>query len=241
MNKINNSLSISLYNRPEYTKILLYSLSKCYGIENYKIIICCDPGSDEVIDLAKSFKTHQTEVIINKNKLGCGLNIYQCLEIGFSNNNYHIHFEDDTIPGKDCLKYFEWAKEKYIDDEEIFTISAYTQSNNKTEHYHPKKLEIDKVVKRNWFTPWGWATWNNRFEEMKNLWGFDKDKSWDMIVNNFFRKNRFEIAPIISRVQNIGAEMGTHVPNAEWHKENQYNEWWIESIEEYNLNEFYEI
>lgn len=236
--KKNKTLTISLFNRPKYTKILLDSLQKCYGIEDYKIFISCDPGSNEVIDLATSFNPNQTDVIVNKYRLGCAKNIYQCLEIGFYKNDYHIHFEDDTIPGKDCLKYLEWAGDKYQNDAEIFNITSYVNANNKTDHYLEKNFNIDKVLRRRFFSPWGWATWIDRFQEIKQKWS---NYAWDNVINDITRKSRYEIYPTIARVQNIGSEMGTHVPSEQWHKDNQYNEWWIESINEYNLNDFTEI
>jgi len=235
--EITKTISISLFNRPKYTKILLSHLAQCHGIENYKIFISCDPGSNEVIDLALSFNTNQTEVIINKHVLGCARNIYQCLEIGFYNNNYHIHFEDDTIPGKDCLKYLEWARDKYENNTEIFNIACYVNSNNKTEHYIEKNVNIDKVSRRGWFTPWGWATWDDRFQEIKKHWN---NYAWDNAINDIARKNRSEIYPTVARVQNIGSEMGVHVPSEQWHKDNQYNEWWIEKVNKYT-EEFVEI
>jgi hypothetical protein len=158
--------------------------------------------------------------------------------MGFYKNNYHIHLEDDTIPGKDCLKFLEWAGNTYENDSQIFSVTSYVNSSNKTEHYIEKNLNINKVSRRNWFTPWGWATWRDRFEYIKRNW---TNTGWDNTINDITRKNRYEIYPSVSRVQNIGAEMGVHVPDADWHKKNQYNEWWIESIKKYNMNEFYEI
>lgn len=231
------TLTISLYNRPKYTSTLLEHLDQCYGIEDYKITICCDPGSKEVEKLAKNFRTSQTDVILNNRRMGCNTNIYQCLAIGFSQNDYHIHFEDDTIPGKDCLKFFEWAREQYKDVTDIFTVNGYVTSDNLTEHHYPKSDDETEVSRRCWFTPWGWATWKNRFEEMKQVWDFQgRNGSWDATINHVARKKRWEIFPTISRIQNIGAELGTHVPNPEWHKKNHFNEYWIESIERYTEN-----
>jgi hypothetical protein len=45
----------------------------------------------------------------------------------------------------------------------------------------------------------------------------DDDNSWDVIVNHALRAGRYEVFPAVSRIQNIGAERGTHVPSAEWH------------------------
>jgi hypothetical protein len=228
------TLTISLYNREEYTQRLLDHLNDCYGIEDYDISICCEPGFKSIEKLAKKFRPDQTQVIVNNTRYGCNTNIYQCLAIGFSKSDYHIHFEDDTIPGKDCLKYFEWAKEEYRNNSDIFTISGYVNSNNQTEHYYPMNEDIDCVLKRKWFTPWGWATWKDRFKEMEAVWDFQgRNGSWDATINHIARKERCEICPTISRIQNIGANMGTHVPNSEWHSKNHLNLYWIETLNKY--------
>jgi hypothetical protein len=38
-----------------------------------------------------------------------------------------------------------------------------------------------------------------------------------------------EIFPLVSRIQNIGAQEGTYCPGPEWHYHNQYNDYWIET------------
>ena len=52
---------------------------------------------------------------------------------------------------------------------------------------------------------------------MRGRWAAKEGTSWDIVVNNLIRGTRWEVFPTVSRVQNIGAEKGTHVVNAEWH------------------------
>lgn len=240
------TISISLHKRPDYTKVLLDHLSRCYNIKDYVIVICCEPSNSEVIDLAKNFMPDRTEVIVNPKILGCAWNIFQCLSIGFDNSDFHIHLEDDTIPGRDFLSYCEWAKDSYINDQEVFSISGYVNVNTKilekqqhNNHYSPKSENINLVNKRKWYTPWGWATWKNRWNLVRNnLYNrltTDKNISWDWHLHNIVRE-KYEIFPLVSRIQNIGAEKGTYVTNADWHKKNQYNEFWIESLNSYTNN-----
>jgi hypothetical protein len=227
------TITISLCDRPYYTKILLDNLNSCYGIDKYNIGIFVEPVDKEVVNLALSFRKNQTKVYINRQRLGCSHNIFNCLYYGFDvmKSSYHIHFEDDTIPSKDCLNFFEWCDSQYLDDETVFSITGYNKIK--------KIKESDKnLVKRtNWYTPWGWATWKSRWQNgyKEDLWkriNSTPYKSWDCHTNDI-RQNRFEIQPIIPRIQNIGAKNGFHVPNEQWHFENQYNELWIESIKSY--------
>ena len=101
----------------------------------------------------------------------------------------------------------------------------------------PQNDTINGVSRRCWFTPWGWATWVDRWKEMKDEWDLSGAMgSWDTKINHVVRKVRYELIPMVSRIQNIGGEMGTHVPNNEWHKTHHYNEYWIESLNRYPEN-----
>lgn len=237
------TISISLYKRPDYTKILLDHLDRCYGIEQYVTVICCEPANSEVIDLAKNFRPDRTYVIVNPKIQGCNWNIFQCLSIGFDNSDFHIHLEDDTIPGRDFLSYCEWAKNEYINDSDVFSVCGYVNVNNKTEHYNPKSEDVGAVHRRKWYTPWGWASWKNRWDNIKNdLYNrlkTNKTRSWDCHLHDIVRE-KYEIFPAVSRIQNIGAENGTYVPSSGWHKSHQYNEFWIENLQSYT-NNFIEI
>lgn len=234
------SISISLFNRLEYTKILFDNLAKCEGIDKYKIIISCEPV-DYIINIAELFLPDQTIIYKNRNRLGCQANIFMSIERGFDlGGNFHIHLEDDTIPGKDFLKYCEWADREFKDDKTIFSVSGYVNSNNRMEHcWDIKTNDTGLVGKRKHFTPWGWAIWRDRWQTIKKQWDFGYIKGgWDINMANNLRQDRYEIYPKISRIQNIGAVGGLHVPNEEWHKKNHYNEYWIESIQKYP-NQYY--
>lgn len=225
------TITISLYNRPEYTRELFQRLDNCRGIEEYKIFISCEPNDSTVINLAENFRPKQTTVTVNPIRLGCNSNVFKAIATGFDHSDYNIHFEDDTIPSRDCLEYFEWAKYEYVNDKSVFTVCGYVNSNNKTEHYNPKSIDVEEIRRRHWFTPWGWSTWQDRWGEMKREWDFiGKYGSWDCTINRLLlEKNRYEIYPAVARIQNIGAEKATHVPSPEWHKNHHFNEYWMES------------
>lgn len=237
------TISIALYRRPYYTKLLLDALDKCYNIDKYTIIISCDiyrqtfldeknlyRNSVASLEIAKKFRPSQTQIYTNQPIIGCNSNTYKCLNLGFEfNDDFHIHFEDDTIPSKDALLYFEWCRNYFRYNYSIFSISGYSKSSiQPIDHY-------DKLIKRQWFTPWGWATWKDRYCDIHNTISGCRHYGWDMRINNCTRQNRYEIAPVISRIQNIGAEDGENV-TPEYHKEHQYNEFWIESIKKYSYS-----
>lgn len=230
-----NTITISLCNRPEYTSRTLKSLFNCYGIDAYNVSIFVEPVDQKVISIALEYaqKFKNINVFINKKKLGCNYNIFQSLSYAFDklHSNFNIHVEDDVLLGKDALYYFNWCNNHYHQDDNIFTVSSYERSKKEDE----SKLNLAK--RHNWFIPWGWATWSNRWhggygKELLDRISNPRYKSWDCHTNDI-RRDRFEIRPIIARSQNIGAENGVHVPSAAWHQKNQYNDYWIESIGEY--------
>lgn len=225
-----NTLSISLFNRPKYTKILFEHLNKCINIQAYTIFIFCEPNHSEVIDLAVKFRPQQTYLVINSKKYGCNKNIYQCLSMGFRYNDFHIHLEDDTIPSKDFLVYCEWCRHRFGADSSVFSITGYNQTS---QHDLNKSNEL---MMQNWFTPWGWATWKDRWESIVKpsfVESTNSSVSWDMILSKY-KNDLLEIRPIVARIQNIGAELGTHVRSASWHRQHHYNPYWIETNQSYN-------
>ena len=234
------TLSITLYNRPKYTQILLDHLNNCFGIDEYQIFIYCEPDQPDTIALVENFRTNQTKLTINPNKFGCNKNIYQAIDNGFTLNDYHIHLEDDTIPGRDFLIYCEWANQKYANNEEIFSVSGYVNSDNKIEQYVEKNTLYNSINQRRWFTPWGWATWRNRWLAVRDhLIPVLNNPyvSWDFVLHHLLtNSNTMEIYPMVSRIQNIGAENGSFCPGADWHKNNQHNNYWIESTKNYQHN-----
>ena len=235
------TLTVTLYNRPDYTKTTLDHLAQCDDIENYHIWIFCEPGNNDVIKLAQNFRpNNNTHLVVNPNKLGCSSNIFQSLDFGFAINDYHIHIEDDIVPGKDCLRYFEWARHKFQNDNSIYTVSAYMKRDVElTESQLSQKENV--VIKRKWFSPWGWATWRNRWDEIRHsvLCEVDQKYSWDTTVHRLIG-DRYELCPVVSRVQNIGACNGTYCPGPEWHKENQFNSTWVETDKKY-ASEFLDL
>lgn len=229
------TLSITLYNRPEYTQTLLQYLNTCYGLEDYGIFIYCEPNNEKVIEQARNFRPNQTVLQINNYKYGCNKNIFHAIDNAFIESDFHIHLEDDTIPAKDFLYYCEWCNLEYADSDDIFSVSGYVNSNNRIEQYIAQNTRYNHVGIRNWFTPWGWATWKNRWLSVREYiipFLQTSTASWDYILHNLIRDKK-ECFPMVSRIQNIGAENGSYCPSAEWHSINQYNEYWIETSKEY--------
>jgi hypothetical protein len=222
---------MTLFNRPQYTKRVLDCLSKSKGIEKYHLMIFIEPGNHEVVNMANSIRFTSKEININRRVMGCSTNIYNAIDAGFKKSDYNIHIEDDICPSTDMLKYFEFCDYRYRYDLTVLTICAYHKGKCGEDCY-------DKVFRNPWFTPWGWATWKDRWEDIKKHWNFNN--AWDIQINNVIRKDRFEIRPHLARSQNIGEQGGTHV-SPEVFQRDHYNEFWANSVDCKSVESFIEI
>lgn len=219
---VSKVVTVTLFRRPAYSQQVLHALLQCAGIEEYLVFLHVDPGCQAVIDLARGFRHRRKCVTVNQSVLGCTRNVFESLEHGFQHADFVIHFEDDIVPARDCLRYFEWAGQRFQDDQEIFSVSAYRKSTIEARSYYSAR----RVA---WFNCWGWGTWQDRWTEMRARWGFGEYDSWDICVNRI-RGDRLQIEPDLARTQNIGAENGTYCPGPEWHRENQFNEFGAWSV-----------
>lgn len=203
------NITISGYNRPAYLDQTCHAVSQCVGVSSCRVAVLLDP-CDETDESKAIAAKHGYEAIVLTQHAGCNDAIYTSLRYGFEimQSEFHLHFEDDTVPTRDALLWFSWARDRYRHDPNVFTVSGYQQKSNG---------RLDECGTRRWFTPWGWGTWIDRWVEMANRWTSRDGTSWDIIVNNVIRRTRWEAYPTVSRIQNIGAELGTHVANAEWH------------------------
>lgn len=203
------NITISGYNRPEYLDQVCQGVSRCVGVSSCRVVVLLDL-CDETERSQEIAAKYGYESLAYTEHAGCNDAIYTCLRYGFEvmQSEFHLHFEDDTVPTRDALLWFSWARDKYRHDSNVFTVSGYQQqsSGNAT-----------TCGTRRWFTPWGWGTWMDRWAEMQGRWTMKDGLSWDIVTNNYIRGTRWEAFPTVSRIQNIGAEKGTHVSGPEWH------------------------
>jgi hypothetical protein len=205
------NITVSAYNRPAYLAETLAALARCDGIEGCKVMVFLDPceETDEQIDMVTRYGW---EFLARLERFGCNLAIGKSFEWAFADPavDFHLHFEDDTVPCRDALRWFAWARDNYRDDPAVMNVSGYQRISNG---------RLGECGLRRWFTPWGWGTWRDRWAGLAAGWAAH-EPSWDVVVNHVLRAGRYEVFPTVSRIQNIGAERGTHVPSAEWHEAN---------------------
>ena len=198
--------------RPEYSKQVLDALRNCVGIEKYTIVAHVEPGGPvEVWNTIKSIDFAECVPVLNSNVLGISMNTFEALRHGFSLSDvdFVIHIEDDTVPSKDALAYFEWGAETYKADLEILNISGFVRT---TQHQENPYL----VHRIPYFSSWGWGTWRDRWEEPGGMLETWNDYAWDVHIYQAIRRDRKEISAYQSRIQNIGRLGGTNMGSDYW-------------------------
>lgn len=221
---------VILYRRFEYSRRVLENLAANVGVDQYTVLIQVDPDFPEVEELARTFPLTRKEVVINARRLGCNGNVRAALTRAFALSSYVVALEDDVVPARDALRFFEWCdRPHYRDDPMCFGACAYHRELPPTDRFN-------QVIRVPWFTPWGWATWRDRWREMEVQWpgggaeGRGAGTSWDVIVNRSVRSDRYMLHPRLARVQNVGATDGTYCTDKAFHAEHQYNANWAGAV-----------
>ena len=232
-------ISVVAYNRPDYLRQVVAALGQCRGIEKYTVMFFLEPGNAEVVSAALEFQAASAaaRVVVHVNPINFGFphNLRQALEVGFTQAEFVILVEDDIVLAPDALEYIEWARFKYAEDTDVFTVSAYGDighAPNVTAKLEPG--EDHRAARRGHFTPWGWGMWLDRYIEIAHIYtGWDAQMNFRMAhleqgpdySNGMFglglRKARKEVFPLLSRANNIGFEGGIH---AKWFDKDKMKE-----------------
>ena len=235
----NTVIVLTLCSRPDYTRRVLEALYRCDGVSSFPVAMLCEPVNDEVIDLAAAFTRRpgiKAWAMIGTQRVGCNVNTYSALAYGFDHHERVIALEDDTVPGGDYLRFMDWGFGEYQHDPSVFSVCGYQRTPQDEAAYR------SAVIREPWFTPWGWGTWRDRWESIRESWpANDGQISWDTVIDKLTRRDRCEVRPMLARIQNIGGEGGTHVPNAAWHAAHHLNPHWIESVPGPRVDEWCEV
>lgn len=219
---------MTCYRRADYLETVidsLFSSIKYCNIDSSKskLYVSIDYFDNDIPNIIKNIDWIPIKFIINNPSIGCNANTKQAIMMSLEENDATIHLEDDTVLSKDGLAFFIDNLDCYHDDPRIISISGYNKTSSLDE------LNLKDVAEQKHFTCWGCSFWKHKFEVFKKNWTphcnrENNSSSWDTHIDeNIFQKdsmNFYQIKPIISRIQNIGAIDGTWVPSESFHVEN---------------------
>lgn len=237
--KLDITINLIGWRRPRYFKQVIDSLEECHGVEGYSFLVCIDGGypdrqaEQKEIFLNSSLSTLKHEVHMHDENMGCAANA------GFAFNKTFrkgcdavITLEDDTVPSKDFLVFMEWGLSRFKDDRDIFSVTGH-MPRFKSEFGDDEGVK-NAFRKDKGFGCHGWGTWKRIYDEIGTNWfgirwkqggletnyqvhgseflevvDIDPKGSWAWPMNRFWRRDRYQVMPDVSRILNIGVEEGT--------------------------------
>ena len=204
-------VTVLAHRRAGYLRQTLDALAKCNRVSGWRITIVLDRPDALTRDCVDCMACAGWEVatLDLRNRADPPYSRISratllALSLGFVTADYVVHLEEDCVPAPDLLTWHAAMAERYRDDKRVFTVSAWSGApgiRHADDHLAP------------FFTPWGWGTWRDRFDEMRADWDLSGGQ-WDVRVNEVLRGSRMGVFPAVSLVRNIG-RIGTQ-PEAEW-------------------------
>jgi hypothetical protein len=198
------TLTISAHKRPGHLRQVLEALRQCDGLQNWiSPIVVCDHHKlqDANVEVARDLGFSTVTYGAN---IGCNRMIRSCFDHGIHHvrSDFHVHLEDDTVPTKGCLRWFEWASEN-LHHPSVASVLAYSRFPIGTaSEYRLQQQDLS----------WGWGTWHSTWNTFfaPNWSPVGREfPAWDSHIQQLLG-TRMVAQPCISRIQNIGRENGTY-------------------------------
>lgn len=204
-------ITMTAYRRPKYTREVLTALAQCEGIGEWVFLPQVEPGHEDVIQQFREWNACECRFTVNRTRLGLCRNTHEALFRAYQlRAEVIVHLEDDTVPSPDALRYFDWAIRdvlipdiKSTDGHHILIASGYNKPTSA-----PAIAQANVCVTRPIFNSWGWGVDLTRLRWMLIHWCFKDPKRFTTPFRRGYHKTRREIFPTLSRIQNIGVEMG---------------------------------
>ena len=216
------------YNRDKYLKPVLDALRNCRDLDRFFIVTGEEPGCPATAALFDAVDWVPVIRGRNMERLGCNANVLGTLDRAFELADRAVSLEDDIVPAPDFLSFIRWGLDRFKDEPAFFDVCGYQRILQA-----PSRDMAGLVQQFDWFAPWGWATWRDRWTNFRREVHVpaSSKESWDCFVCKWVVDVRHlkELRPAVGRVQNIGEE-GTWVPSAEWQRENQQTPHWTGNL-----------
>lgn len=210
-------VSLPCAGRPLVLKKTLRHLSEAIDLcpEKVRVVICREPGDDEVARLLDSFNVEDDCLIrVNEHRMGLQANTYQVLNLAFDlaesvGEDFVVHLEDDIYMGPDALNLFCWIRDTYRDDPSVVF------GGMKNIDDPPDKDDYLRVLRTDWFGCHLWGAWDRTWLEMQDVWHHENEHFWARFMNDDLMKGRDQIIPRLSRAIHDDKD-GVHThPNPE--------------------------
>lgn len=211
------TLSITAFNRPQYLKKVIKSLSK-NNLTGYDKLYCgLEPGYQETIDICSNIKFIPTELIVNPVNFGVRKNPYELLNKIFQDNSeFNVYIEEDSLLSPDAISLANYHYDNFKDNKDILLCSFYNYFKQPSNY---NTIQKSQLLYWNNFVAIGFSLFKYSWEEyMKPYWFSDeivtemggKGIGWDWSVRASMKKHNLKVlTPSLPRSIHIG-ENGVH-------------------------------
>jgi hypothetical protein len=225
MDLSDTAILVSACWRPYYLKQVLDAWAGVRGISEirrFDVALGNSPRWDEALKVIEDFSEKVTipvNIQPDSGQLGpwraignALTTIYRDKEVGFS-----IYGDEDTLVCDDFLEYIKWGREQFDQNPQVLVLLGHSKCGSGWDGPDVKDdPEADPSMVRliPYFSPWGWATWRDRWENVvrptwdwdasTNTRGVDGGFDWNLAVRIIPQGRFLATVPDVSRTQHIG-------------------------------------
>lgn len=200
------TLILFAWRRPEYTRRTLESLKLCCGIEDYRLVASVDGPpkySDEVIDAIRSVNVPNLAIL--RQPVNYGVAEHPPRVFHAVKSDFYVSIEDDCLLAPDALHLADWFFENQSERYPFLALGHESDSGWK----HPDELFETPIID----SPFAWCFSAASWEWIWPHWNCKTvpPMGWDWSLSyTMFLHQKMALAPLLSRVFNIGREGGVH-------------------------------
>lgn len=230
------TLSMTVFNRPDYLERTLESLSK-NDLRNYDLFyIGIEPVNEKCFKIVEQINFIPTEIILNERVLGVRRNPFNLLSKLFDEGSeFNVYLEDDVLLSPDAFMLADFHYSHFKNKEDTYLLCSFYNYLNKELFEKSKVFAYDNMVSI------GFSLFRESWEKWIKPYWFDdnisravkiKGLGWDWSLRAVMKKFKLKtLSPCLPRSFHIG-EKGTFCnpkvqakifTNKEWCTENLGN------------------
>lgn len=208
----NKAICLICNNRLQYFSQCVDYLVKCNHISQYDIVTGEEYPSDSLNNCFKKLEQYcNVKRHINKERKYATINIKDTIDRSFLDHDLSIIIEDDLLLSIDTLNFAEDILAKHKNDSNFYSVCFLRENKDMV---NINKENKNKYYKTDWFAPWGWAIWKEKWEPFSNQILSKKFNvenpdffinNWDCQTQQYINSNNmYCVHPVISRSIHIG-------------------------------------
>lgn len=178
-------VAVFAYNRADKLRAMFGSLERCAGFAEADITIFVDgprspadaAGVDEVRRYVEGLAHPRLRAVFSPVNLGLRQSIYRGVSRVLEEHDRVVVLEDDLVLSPAVLAYFREFLARHAADPDIWAICAY-------QYDAPALRGETRAVALPYASPWGWATWRDRWQRFE----LDSAPPPDVVRTRAFRR-----------------------------------------------------